>query len=87
MKNLIEVIKLTALRAVETSKPVEICYGTVQSVNPFLVRLSQKLVLGKEYFLVRRGVTASSFEEGDLLILLRVQGGQQYLIYDEKGEL
>ncbi len=87
MKNLIEVIKLTALRAVETSKPVEICYGTVQSVNPFLVRLSQKLVLGKEYFIVRRGVTASSFKEGDLLILLRVQGGQQYLIYDEKGEL
>lgn len=45
MKNFIETIKRTALQAVDASKPVEICYGTVQSIEPFQIRLSQKLIL------------------------------------------
>lgn len=87
MKNFIETIKRTALQAVDASKPVEICYGTVQSIEPFQIRLSQKLILGKEFFLVRSGMTKNSFETGDLLILFRLQGGQQYLIFDRKGAL
>ncbi len=87
MKQMIDVMKKVALNAVETTKPVEICYGTVQSKSPFRVRLSQKQILEKESFIVKNGVTAQSFEEGDILILFRVQGGQQYLIYDRKGAL
>ena len=30
---------------------------------------------------------ADSFEIGDVLILFRVQGGQEYLIFDKKGGL
>lgn len=87
MKQMIDVMKKVALNAIETTKPVEICYGTVQSRSPFRVRLSQKQILGKDSFIVKNGVTAQSFEEGDILILIRVQGGQQYLIYDRKGAL
>lgn len=87
MPDLFELIKTIAVSAVEARRPVEICYGTVQSAMPLTVRLSQKLVLGKESFIVRQGVTAQSFEEGDKLILFRMQGGQQYLIYDKKGGL
>lgn len=80
-------MKQIAAGVFEAQKPVEACFGTVQSRSPFQVRLDQKKILGKEYFIVRAGVTAQSFEVGDTLILLRVQGGQQYLIYDRKGAL
>lgn len=87
MRQFIDVMKKVALNAVETTKPVEVCYGTVQSKNPFQVRLSQKQILGKGSFIVKNGDTTQSFEEGDILILFRIQGGQQYLIYDKKGAL
>lgn len=80
-------MKQIAAGVFEAQKPVEVCFGMVQSLSPFQVRLDQKKILGKEYFIVRAGVTAQSFEVGDTLILLRVQGGQQYLIYDRKGAL
>lgn len=80
-------IKQIAAGVFEAKKPVEVCFGTVQSLSPFKIRIDQKKILGKEYFIVRAGVTAQSFEVGNTLILLRVQGGQQYLIYDRKGAL
>lgn len=80
-------IKQIAAGVFEAKKPVEVCFGTVQSLSPFKIRIDQKKILGKEYFIVRAGVTAQSFEVGDTLILLRVQGEQQYLIYDRKGAL
>ena len=87
MRQFVDIMKKVSINAIEATKPMEICYGTVQSKSPFQVRLSQKQILGKEYFIVKKGVTAQSFEEGDILILFRVQGGQQYLIYDRKGAL
>lgn len=86
MKQLIEVIKRVALNAVETTKPVEVCFGTVQSEHPLRIRLSQKQILEKESFWILDGVTESSFEAGDRLLLLRVQGGQRYYIIGKKGE-
>lgn len=85
MPDLVFMIKQIAAGVFEAKKPVEVCFGTVQSRSPFKIRIDQKKILGKEYFIVRSGVTVQSFEVGDTLILLRVQGGQQYLIYDRKG--
>lgn len=87
MPDLVFMIKQIAAGVFEAKKPMEVCFGTVQSLSPFKIRIDQKNTLGKEYFIVRSGVTAQSFEVGDTLILLRVQGGQQYLIYDRKGAL
>ena len=47
----------------------------------------KKLPLKKEFLAVRTGMSASSFKVGDKLILLRKQGGQEYLILDKKGAL
>lgn len=87
MPDLVSMIKQIAAGVFEAKKPMEVCFGTVQSLSPFKIRIDQKNTLGKEYFIVRSGVPAQSFEVGDTLILLRVQGGQQYLIYDRKGAL
>ena len=53
----------------------------------FRCRLTRNLPLKKEFLAVRTGVSASSFKVGDRLILLRKQGGQEYLILDKKGAL
>lgn len=85
MTNLIETIKRIAINAVAATKPVEIIYGIVVSVEPLLIKLSQNQIYPKDYFVISSG--GGSFAIGDILILLRVQGGQQFLIYGKKGEL
>lgn len=87
MPDLVEMIKQIAAGVYDAKAPMEICYGTVQSLSPFKIRMDQKKVLGKEYFVVRYGTTTQSFEVGDELILIRMQGGQQWLIFDRKGAL
>lgn len=68
-------------------RPADWCYGKVISLDPFQVQIDQKLPLKKEFLAVRTGMSASSFKVGDKLILLRKQGGQEYLILDKKGAL
>ena len=64
-----------------------ICFGKVIALSPFRVQIDQKLVLTKEFFIVKSGVSASSFKVGDVLILFRNEGGQKDLIFDKKGAL
>lgn len=96
MPDLVEVIKMAALSAVKQSKPTEIYFGQALSASPLQVKLSDKLVLGKANLILPRSVTDWTDDDGtehhwgiktgDVLILLRKQGGNQYLILDRKGE-
>lgn len=87
MQKIIKVFQQISANEREASLPVMICYGKVIALSPFRVQIDQKLVLTKEFFIAKSGVTASSFKVGDILILLRNKGGQQYLILDKKGAL
>lgn len=86
MADLYQTIQQVARNVLEAGQPMEIVFGTVQSLDPFLIRLSQKLSLGTSFFVVKDGVSVSSFALGDRLILFRFSGGQKYLIYDKEGE-
>lgn len=112
LANLIEIIKQAAVEAVEASKPMGICFGTVVSVEPLKINVEQKLTLdssfliltslvsdfdvdmtvdhlteesalhtheykGKKSFKVHLGLKV-----GESVIMLRVQGGQKYLVLD-----
>ena len=83
MNQFVEVIKQVAVNAIESRKPVNVVYGTVISTSPFQVRLSQKEVYGAEFFIAAAG--HEPYAAGDRLILIRVQGGQEYLIFGKKG--
>ena len=76
-----------AANARQAALPMTICFGKVIALSPFRVQIDQKLVLTKEFFIVKSGVSASSFKVGDVLILFRNEGGQKYLIFDKKGAL
>lgn len=80
-------MKQIAENVFEARRPADWCYGKVISLDPFQVQIDQKLVLTKEFFIVKSGVSASSFKVGDVLILFRNEGGQKYLIFDKKGAL
>lgn len=87
MPDLYNTMQQIARNVMEAEKPMEIVFGTVQSLSPFRIRLSQKLLLEQSFFVVKQGVSVASFEVGDRLILFRFSGGQKYLIYDKEGGL
>lgn len=87
MSNLMESMRQIAANERQAALLMTICFGKVIALSPFRVQIDQKLVLTKEFFIVKSGVSASSFKVGDVLILFRNEGGQKYLIFDKKGAL
>ena len=85
MTEIIEIIKQEAVNAVEARKPMELLFGTVIALDPLEIKLAQQRSYTKEFFLALAPVPA--FEVGDKLVLLRVQGGQQFLILGKEGNL
>ena len=87
LQRFINTLKQISANERQAALPMTICFGKVIALSPFRVQIDQKLVLTKEFFIVKSGVSASSFKVGDVLILFRNEGGQKYLIFDKKGEL
>ena len=87
MRDIHDLFKQIAASERIASYPMEICFGTVISTAPLKIKIDQKNILGKAFFIVKSDVTVQSFQTGDILILFRQQGGQKYLIFDKKGEL
>lgn len=113
---LMNTVKRAAVAAVEASKPVGVCFGTVISISPMKIRIDPKLELGKKQLVLTRSVTdytvemtvdhmtedatvlntvhdhaytgtksflvRNSLKVGEEVALLRMQGGQKYLVLD-----
>lgn len=61
MQNLSQVIKKMALDAVEANKPMELVLGTVISINPIKISLSQLLIIGESFILNPEGLAGQEF--------------------------
>lgn len=57
MSNLLEVVQMAALSAVEQSKPLDVVFGTVCSAKPLEVKVDQKLTLTEEFLALTRSVS------------------------------
>lgn len=83
---LVESFKKIALDCVESSKPTMVAFGSVSSLEPFSVVIEQKFTLTSSQLILCescRCKDCEGFQElqvGDNLALLRVQGGQKYLV-------
>ncbi len=93
---MLEAIKKAAKDAIEASAPVAVMFGTVTKTNPLEVNVDQrftldadvlvqtaattelKMTIGSTEYTVRPGL-----QVGDRVVLLRIQGGQKYLILDK----
>ncbi|WP_074142265.1 DUF2577 domain-containing protein [Clostridioides difficile] len=82
-QDLLQIIKKAAMDAVETSNPMRVAFGTIESISPLRVKIEQKLSIG-EIFLIQTDTFKRYTDKkiGDKLVLIRMQGGQQYLILD-----
>jgi hypothetical protein len=92
---MLEAIKRAATEAVAAAGPVIVQLGSVTQINPLKVLVDnrleltedlfimpeylteQKITIGTEEYEIRRALTA-----GDKLLLIRMQGGQRYVIMD-----
>jgi len=90
---MIELIKQIAQNLNETNRPSDVIYGTVESLNPFSVRIDQKLVIPQDLlsipdFLNYQSITIDDkthvinpgLNIGTTVVMIRSVGGQSYLI-------
>ncbi|EOY7157821.1 DUF2577 domain-containing protein [Clostridioides difficile] len=82
-QELLQIIKKAAIDAVETSNPMQIAFGTIESLNPLVVKIEQKASFD-DFFLTQTETFKRYTDKkiGDKVVLIRMQGGQQYLILD-----
>ena len=80
-----QTIKQAAVEAVEAAKPCAIVFGTVKSISPFSVTIDQKLTLTQSFLVITQRAK-ESLHTGDIAVMVRVQGGQQYLVLDKVVE-
>lgn len=79
---LLDTIKRAGVGAVEAGNPVAILYGSITQRIPLEVNVDQRFTLTEEFFVIPERVSQMVLEPGDKLLLLRVQGGQSYIILD-----
>ncbi|MNO53893.1 hypothetical protein D3C76_443480 [compost metagenome] len=92
---MIEAIKQAALGAVNAQGPVIVELGSVTKINPLEVLVDNRLSLPEDFLLVPESLTElkatvgsqevvirKALAAGDKLLLIRMQGGQRYVIMD-----
>lgn len=95
MADLLTTIKQAAKAAVEASNPVNVIFGVVTKTNPLEVNVDQRFTLPADFLVVPESILekkltigSSSYiiqeglRSGDHVVLMRVQGGQQYIVCD-----
>ena len=78
--DLLRIIKRAALEVVENSKPTVVMTGIVESIDPIEIRINQKLILNADCLINTNNI--NSLNLGDKTALLRIQGGQKYIVLD-----
>ncbi len=78
MHDLLNIIKRAALDAVNSESMIDLICGKVESVSPLIITAEN----GREVDLLRRE-NEPSLEKGDAVYLIRLRGGQSFLLLDK----
>ena len=81
--SMLETIKKAALAAGEAGAPVAVLFGEVAEVNPLRVLVDSRFELTEDFLLVPAHIELLA--DKDRLVLLRLQGGQQYFVLGKVG--
>jgi len=94
LPNLVELIKIAALDAVNESKPVNVLFGKVISISPLKINVEQKLTLTEEQLILTSNVmdykTKISFDNPEIKNIVKnysiddVPGSYYKLTFQEK---
>lgn len=89
MNKFLELIKRTALEVIQQSHPMELLFAVVTQEEdipkeiPLIITVEQKKPLTRNFFVESRNL--NGLKKGEKLILLQVQGGQQFYILEVLG--
>lgn len=78
---LIQLIKQVALDAVNNTQMCDLRYGTVVSVSPLKIRVTNQFTIPSSLLVVPERLK-NTLKVNDKVALLRKQGGQSYFILD-----
>lgn len=81
--NLVQLLKQISKEERETSKPCDVVIGTIKSVEPLNVAISQKMYLSEDFLIQTSYFAQLDVKKGDEVVLIRKQGGQQFLLIDK----
>lgn len=95
MADLLNIVKQAAVDAVKASNPVALMTGTVIKDNPLEVKVDQRFTLPADFLILPQSmqrkelvingtsyVISEGVQTNDNVLLLRVQGGQKYILLD-----
>lgn len=78
-----QLIKQSAIDAVDQNAPCNILFGSVIKTNPLNVKLNEKIILSDTQLVLAYAVSEYTLNVGDKVILIRQQGGQQFIVIDK----
>ncbi|CAI6081998.1 hypothetical protein PAECIP112173_03396 [Paenibacillus sp. JJ-100] len=79
---MLDVIKKAAVAAVDAKSPVQIMYGNVTSTQPLEITVEQRFALRDPFLVIPESATQKNWMIGDSALMLRVQGGDSYVVLD-----
>jgi hypothetical protein len=92
---MLDAIKRAAKEAVDAAGPVQVQLGVVTNDNPLEVLVDNRLPLSEDFLIIPETLSGFTLaigsteykirkplETGDKLLLIRMQGGQRYVIMD-----
>ncbi|WP_187115091.1 DUF2577 domain-containing protein [Anaerostipes caccae] len=82
MAEWVALLKKIAKQERESSKPAAIVEGKVTSGDPLKIRLNKRVTIDKDFLYMTDG--AKELKKGDTAILLRNQGGQDFVVLGRK---
>lgn len=83
MDGFLKIVKKAAVDAVNAEKPVAVCFGRVVGTSPLKISVEQKMALGAAQLILTNTVKENALFAGDSVCLLRMQGGQKYVVVDK----
>lgn len=84
---LLRVVKQASRETEQAGRPVQVCFGRVTQAEPLKIMVEQKLVLGKAQLVLSGTVGSATLAAGEEVILLRMQGGQKFIVLDRMVKL
>lgn len=76
MLEIVDLIKIIAVNAVESQKPTTVMFG--RAISDDVIEVEQRLRLQRDVHL--DFMKGKEFQEGDKVILLREHGGQKFVV-------
>ena len=86
MSDIIQIIKKAAVSAVSAENPTQVFYGNIESLEPLKIRINPQIVIAEKFITMISTIKAlksnNQLEIGAKVLLIREQGGQNYLLVD-----